>query len=713
MINHKKYRIKSLCGNIMNMQQIPSKMKDIRRIFTAGTGNYFISLDFSRQEPACLASVSKDPDLIDTFRNGLDIYSKIASMAFGMPYEDCLEHNPDGTTNSEGKERRSVSKKITLSIMYSKGLKTLAEDLHSTPEKAQEIMDAVLNAYPVMDEWMQEVNEFAIKHGYVDNLFGRRRRWPELLKPPYEFVFPKGTDQKTIDYYSAIYLNKLKRAWFKDKEKIKAQIQAKGIKVIDWEAKQAEAKRQVVNFNVQGCLHGDSQILTKEHGIVSIKDVANQNLIIWDGKNFVKAGCIYSGKKQLVNIYLTDKRVIKCSPNHKFLFMDTKGNTRFKTADELSKMTGNSIMLVRGGQVADFNCITQKDYPKLTEVTAHNAHRYSIESITDMYELGYFLGWIKSDGSIIKGREVRLLVAENKESILPFLESIVSKYFTYKIRYFSKEHIQVQKKNPNIKESQSLISISSKTLGTQLLALNIKEQVPDIVLKSKDAMRGYIQACFDADGTASDNSPTFCFGKRHHYSSMAKKLQTMLAFFGISSRIHYCADRINVQVMKRDTELFVNSIGVRHPYKLQKLQETINYCHNSNYGKKYPEFAQTVRISKVEVTDEWVDMYDIVDSESHTFAVDGLITHNCAAVITMRAMRNIYSNQRLKELHCKLVMSIHDECCVIVPKQSIKEALPILKQCMISAGDGLAVPLSCDVDVSDRWYGEPVEVDKL
>ena len=221
-------------------------------MFVAGKDRLLISADYSRQEPCLLSSCCKDPALIETFHSGLDIYAKIASLIFNVPYEDCLEHNPDGTDNLEGASRRSAAKKVTLALMYSKGLKTLADDLHSDINKAQEVMDAVFLAYPKMKTWIDEGIKFATTHGYIDNLFGRRRRWPELLKPSYEFIFPKGTDESTITYQSAIFRGKLKRARFNEKFKVKQSIEAKGVRVIDNEAKQAEAKRQVANFQIQG-----------------------------------------------------------------------------------------------------------------------------------------------------------------------------------------------------------------------------------------------------------------------------------------------------------------------------------------------------------------------------------------------------------------------------------------------------------------------------
>lgn len=71
----------------------------------------------SQQEPKCLAALCRkqgDSQMYDTFMQGKDLYSEIASKAFNKPYEDCKEFRPDGTTNKEGKERRSRAKSILL-----------------------------------------------------------------------------------------------------------------------------------------------------------------------------------------------------------------------------------------------------------------------------------------------------------------------------------------------------------------------------------------------------------------------------------------------------------------------------------------------------------------------------------------------------------------------------------------------------------------------
>lgn len=53
--------------------------------------------------------------MIQTFREGKDIYGSIASVAFNLPYEKCLEFNPEtGEYQPDGKARRGEAKTIVL-----------------------------------------------------------------------------------------------------------------------------------------------------------------------------------------------------------------------------------------------------------------------------------------------------------------------------------------------------------------------------------------------------------------------------------------------------------------------------------------------------------------------------------------------------------------------------------------------------------------------
>lgn len=98
-----------------NMQNIPSHATDIRHMFRATPGYVMMSSDYSQQEPKLTAFAAQEPKMIETFKNGKDIYATIASIAFNMPYEECLEFHPETHEyQPEGKARRSVAKVLVL-----------------------------------------------------------------------------------------------------------------------------------------------------------------------------------------------------------------------------------------------------------------------------------------------------------------------------------------------------------------------------------------------------------------------------------------------------------------------------------------------------------------------------------------------------------------------------------------------------------------------
>lgn len=250
-INIAGTRTSRLSSSNPNMQQCSSKLGDIRLMFKAPKDYVMVSCDFSKQEPCILASASNDSKLIKTFNDGIDIYSVIASMAFNCPYEDCLEHYPDGTTNKEGKQRRSTAKKIVLSILYSKGMKTLSEEMGFSLEKTTEIFNNVLNAYPEMTAWMKKIEKDAFKNGYIENMFGRKRRLPDLLLPKYEIILPKSLDKEVIDYYKALYTGKLNKASREEQEIIVQEAKLKNITIHLNESRIAKSQREITNFCIQ------------------------------------------------------------------------------------------------------------------------------------------------------------------------------------------------------------------------------------------------------------------------------------------------------------------------------------------------------------------------------------------------------------------------------------------------------------------------------
>ena len=257
-----------------NMQNIPSHNKDIRKMFKATDGYLMMSADFSQQEVKGMAQMCGDEGMIEAFKQGKDFYAEIASVAFGYPYEECKEFRPDGTTNPEGKERRSQAKSILLGINYGRGAASIAEQLGCTKQKAEKIKDDVFTGFPAIAKFESDSFEMAETLGYVTTLWGRKRRLPDMTLPDYEFAWAeKSTSDDPLDFLDSDdtpeevpdeliekYLKKLNSCWGSQKRKIFEEANKEGIWIIDNTKKKADASRQCVNARIQGSAADQSKL---------------------------------------------------------------------------------------------------------------------------------------------------------------------------------------------------------------------------------------------------------------------------------------------------------------------------------------------------------------------------------------------------------------------------------------------------------------------
>lgn len=255
-----------------NLQNIPSHNKDIRKMFVASPGCVLMSSDFSQQEVKGMAQMCGDERMIEAFRQGKDFYAQIASVAFDYPYEECLEFRQDGTTNPDGKERRSQAKSILLGINYGRGAQSIAEQLGCSKQKAEQIKDDVFNGFPAIEEFEQDSLGMAETLGYVTTLWGRKRRLPDMRLPDYEFSwidskssddpldFGDNEDEEVPDELIEKYLRKLAQCWGSKKRAIFEQANAEGIWIVDNTKKKADASRQCVNARIQGTAADQSKL---------------------------------------------------------------------------------------------------------------------------------------------------------------------------------------------------------------------------------------------------------------------------------------------------------------------------------------------------------------------------------------------------------------------------------------------------------------------
>lgn len=248
-----------------NLQNIPSHVKEIRLMFRASDGDVFVGADFSQQEPRLLSAYSNDDTMIDAYKQNKDLYATIAAGVYKNDYWDNMEHRQDGSPNPEGKKRRSNCKSLLLGIMYGRGASSIAEQIHSTVEEAQQIINDFYKQFPKVKEWTEKTEKDAKVTGYVEDLWGRRRRLPDILLPKYTVKSTKASTEfnpilytlgKVNNSSAALvesYKTKLSKVKSRnDYQKIQQEAERDGIYIVDNGAFISQAERQCVNARIQG-----------------------------------------------------------------------------------------------------------------------------------------------------------------------------------------------------------------------------------------------------------------------------------------------------------------------------------------------------------------------------------------------------------------------------------------------------------------------------
>jgi DNA polymerase I len=154
-----------------NMQNVPIRTelgREIRGCFEAAPGNVLISADYSQVELRVLANIADEPVLKEIFVRGEDVHTATGSVVFGK--------DPSELTPMD----RSKSKMINYGIVYGLSDYGLADRLNIAREEAKAFIDAYLERFGRVAEFIRTTIESARENGHVITLFGRRRQIPEL-----------------------------------------------------------------------------------------------------------------------------------------------------------------------------------------------------------------------------------------------------------------------------------------------------------------------------------------------------------------------------------------------------------------------------------------------------------------------------------------------------------------------------------------------------
>jgi DNA polymerase-1 len=157
-----------------NLQNIPIRSplgRSIRQAFVPAEGCTLLSADYSQMELRILAHLSGDESLIEAFRRRLDIHRYTAALVSGMEPGEV-----DDTL-------RARAKAVNFGIIYGMSEFRLAREQGMSREEARAFIDAYFTRYPKVRAYIDRVESEVQTSGEVRTLFGRRRRFPELLEP--------------------------------------------------------------------------------------------------------------------------------------------------------------------------------------------------------------------------------------------------------------------------------------------------------------------------------------------------------------------------------------------------------------------------------------------------------------------------------------------------------------------------------------------------
>lgn len=167
-----------------NIQQLPKPKEyspvKARELFIAPAGYKMFSCDYSGQEVAVAAQISKDPTLVKSLRNGYDMHLAVARQFYNLDIpEECLsKENEDYDSYKEKyKDSRSKAKTITFGLLYGKEAYGFSKDFGITEDEAQKIVDDYFSGMPVLKQSIEDSHKELTENGFVTILSGRKRRF--------------------------------------------------------------------------------------------------------------------------------------------------------------------------------------------------------------------------------------------------------------------------------------------------------------------------------------------------------------------------------------------------------------------------------------------------------------------------------------------------------------------------------------------------------
>lgn len=169
------------------LHQLPNPKKEkliinYREVFVPEPGNVVVKGDWSGQELRVLAEISKDKNLINAFKDDIDVHLLTANSVFSLVLtreQICTKHSDYETIKKKYEQERHKAKNgVNFPIVYGISPYGISKNMGVSKTVAESWMKNFFELFPDVKKAIDDTKEFLIENNYVSTLMGRKRRYP-------------------------------------------------------------------------------------------------------------------------------------------------------------------------------------------------------------------------------------------------------------------------------------------------------------------------------------------------------------------------------------------------------------------------------------------------------------------------------------------------------------------------------------------------------